>query len=364
MSANFPGVTFAEQRCTPADDALLNSAMLSDGILSGCTLSYSGSTLTMGTGALLICGRQVRHPASQSWNLTGAASGFARIVLTVDLARAATETVFDQVNDSVEYAPSVNGFSTLTQADINVGGTVYQFELCVVSLGYGGITGIYRQARRHTPGSAYAPADFGLGLISGAELRSLEELDAVIRSGWYHLSITSGENMVHGVNVSRATVLVSMYDERYGFMDINVANSPVCFRRFRLQGMWGAWLFMNPALTPGDEYPTIENWNGSTVYAKLLAFSASDFTDQRIALPHGIEGMDICISSSAIWKRTDTAKDGWRQLPQAYYDTSAWSGQINYVGPQNVEFALGYKLLASLRASTEPVYVTLKYTKQ
>ena len=364
MSANFPGVTFAEQHCTPADDALLNRAMLSDGILSGCTLSYSGSTLTMGTGALLICGRQVRHPASQSWNLTGAASGFARIVLTVDLARAATETVFDQVNDSVEYASSANGFSPLTQADINVGGTVYQFELCVVSLGYGGITGIYRKAPNFGRYSPSAPADFGLGMVSGAELRSLEELDAVIRSGWYHLQIETGENTVHGINVTSAVIFVSMFDERYGYMDINVAGRATCFRRFRRDGMWGAWLFMNPALTPGNEYPTVENWNGRTVYAKLLAFAASDFTDQRIALPHGIEGMDICISSSAIWKRTDTAQDGWRQLPQAYYDTSAWSGQINYVGPQNVEFALGYKLLASLRASTEPVYVTLKYTKQ
>ena len=39
MISNFTGVTFAEQRVTPADDAQIRRAILPDGILSGCELS-------------------------------------------------------------------------------------------------------------------------------------------------------------------------------------------------------------------------------------------------------------------------------------------------------------------------------------
>ena len=45
--SNFTGVTFAKQKVSPSDDAVIRRAVLTDGILFGCELSYSGSTLTM-----------------------------------------------------------------------------------------------------------------------------------------------------------------------------------------------------------------------------------------------------------------------------------------------------------------------------
>ena len=140
--SNFTGVTFAEQKVTPSDDAIVRRAMLADGILSGCGLSYSGSTLTMAAGHLMACGRQIRHPSSQNWAVVDATSGYARLLLTIDLSRTATKEVFEQVVDTIEYATSPDGFPELEQADINVAGTRYQIEVCVVSLGTGGISGI------------------------------------------------------------------------------------------------------------------------------------------------------------------------------------------------------------------------------
>lgn len=145
MSANFVGVTFAEQSVTPSDDAIVRRAMLADGVLSGCGLSYSGSTLTMAAGTLMICGRQIRHPSVQNWPIMDATSGFARLVLTIDMTRASSKGAFDQVVDTVEYASSVNGFANLEQTDINGAGTKYQIVACIVSLGTGGITGIVSQ---------------------------------------------------------------------------------------------------------------------------------------------------------------------------------------------------------------------------
>ena len=154
MSEYFTGVTFPEQKVTPSDDAIFHRAVLPDGILTGCAFSYSGSTLTMGAGYLLICGRIVRHTAVQNWSIVDASSGYARLVLTVDLTQAATKDAFEQVLCSVEYAASANGFAVLEQTDINDTGTKYQIAACVVSLGSGGITGIVKKLPTAVPNGA------------------------------------------------------------------------------------------------------------------------------------------------------------------------------------------------------------------
>ena len=143
--SNFAGVTFANQKVLPSDDAIVLRSILSDGVFYGCELSYSGSTLTMGIGHLLICGRVTRHIAVQNWAVTDATSGFARLVLTVDLTRTASKEVFDQVAESIQYATSQDGFPYLNQSNINTYGSVYQIAVCTMSLGPGGITGIVDQ---------------------------------------------------------------------------------------------------------------------------------------------------------------------------------------------------------------------------
>ena len=148
MSGKYTGVTFANQKVSPSDDAIIRRAILPDGKLTGCDISYSGSTLTMSAGHLMVCGRQIRIPAAMNWPVVDATSGFARLVLTIDLTRTATKENFDQVVDSIEYATSKNGFATLDQTDINGAGTRYQVAACIVSLGTGGITSIVSQLEK------------------------------------------------------------------------------------------------------------------------------------------------------------------------------------------------------------------------
>ena len=148
MSLNFTGITFAEQKVTPSDDAIIRRAILPDGILTGCAISYSGTTLTMASGQLMVCGRQIRHPSAQNWAVVDATSGYARLVLTIDLTRTATKNSFDQIVESIEYATAVDGFPELEQSDINGAGVRYQVAACVVSLGTGGITGIVSQLEK------------------------------------------------------------------------------------------------------------------------------------------------------------------------------------------------------------------------
>lgn len=142
MSEFFSGITFPWQKVTPSDDASVRRSVLADGVLSGCEISYIGSTLTMGSGLLIGCGRQFRHTTVQNFAVTGASSGYARLVITIDTTKASTKDAFNQIDCAIEYATSLDGFTQLRQDDINEDGTVYQIQICVVSLGTGGISGI------------------------------------------------------------------------------------------------------------------------------------------------------------------------------------------------------------------------------
>ncbi len=141
---SFAGITFPNQKVGPAADGRLMQAILADGILNGCSLDYAGFTLTMSAGNLLVGGRQISHPSSESWAVSSG-SKFARLVLTIDLSKTSTVDTFDLVEAFIDYAATADGFAALEQSQINVSGTRYQAEICVVSLGSGGITGIVRQ---------------------------------------------------------------------------------------------------------------------------------------------------------------------------------------------------------------------------
>jgi hypothetical protein len=142
---SFTGVTFPFQKVTPSDDAIVRRAVITDGILSGCKLTYAGTGLTMEAGYLLICGRQIRHGVTETWDFGGATSGYARLVLTIDATKTSTLDAFDMVDVSVEYATAEDGFYSLIQEDINTSGTKYQATVCIVSLTDGGINAIVQQ---------------------------------------------------------------------------------------------------------------------------------------------------------------------------------------------------------------------------
>lgn len=157
MSIYLSGSTFAEQHVTPADDGAAFASALSDGILTGCAITSVGSTLKVAAGKILACGRVARVAAAQNIPVTGATSGYARLVLTVDLSKTATSTTFEQVALDVETANTIGAFSSLTQDDINNGGTKYQMVVCMMELSAAGISAIlWTCGKAHGKGSGVA----------------------------------------------------------------------------------------------------------------------------------------------------------------------------------------------------------------
>ena len=135
------GITFANQKITPSDDGRLYGSILSDGILTGCAVTFAAATLSIAAGSMLIGTRELRT-SGETLSITGATSGYARVIVDIDLTRAATKTSFEQAQLQIQYAASQSAFPALVQQNINAAGTHYQAIFCVVSLGTAGITAI------------------------------------------------------------------------------------------------------------------------------------------------------------------------------------------------------------------------------
>lgn len=169
------GVTFANQKITPSDDGRLYGSILSDGILTGCAVTFAAATLSIGAGSMLIGTRELRT-SGETLSITGATSGYARVIVDIDLTRAATKTSFEQAQLQIEYAASQDAFPALVQQDINAAGTHYQAVFCVVSLGSAGITavvsklGLSRIASGRLGDGAVQTANLGDGVVTRAKL--------------------------------------------------------------------------------------------------------------------------------------------------------------------------------------------------
>ena len=187
---SFSGITFSNRKVTPSSDAMIRASIIRDGVLQGCELEYAGFTLSMGAGHILLLGRAIQHDNDENWAVSQATSGYARLLVTVDLSRTSTIDVFDQITSNIEYSASLNDFPVLNTSDINADGVKYQCEICVVSLGSGGITGIVRQLGRAglMNSAIVSPVPMhrgGHGANSGqAGLKNLLESGYMIASGY------------------------------------------------------------------------------------------------------------------------------------------------------------------------------------
>lgn len=263
--SNFTGVTFTKQRVTPSDDAIIRRAILPDGKLTGCEISYSGSTLTMAPGYLIACGRQFRHPATQNWAVTDATSGFARLVLTIDLTKEATKETFKQIDTAIEYASARDGFVDLDQSDINASGIRYQIVLCVVSLGTGGITGIVEQLEQSEVGGVNFKVVGGLTQPANPKENTFWVNTDVSVPMWVVGSTAPAaptEGMVWISNGSASRVVINVLKKNALYIYPQVARQYVsgawvnreayCYQNKAWTKLWFGQLY-----TPGDEWSAV-----------------------------------------------------------------------------------------------------------
>lgn len=151
------GATFDNQNVTSKiDGGFYRRIFANDGIVRGCTMSAMGTTFNIQPGLLIIGGRLIWIDSVESVELTNPINtGYAGIILTIDLSQESTVENFDQISASVVYSATPE-FPALTQDDINGDGdgNIYQALIATVSLSDGIIANIIQ-----TIGTAIINAD-------------------------------------------------------------------------------------------------------------------------------------------------------------------------------------------------------------
>lgn len=117
---------------------LNNQNGVSDNYKNGMAISYSGSNVTISSGAVCVQGRFLEEDTSTTLS-AGTNSGYCKLVIEINLDEINTESDFNQA--SYKILTSASGYPSLTQTNIvkNNSG-VYQYELARFRTSSSGIT--------------------------------------------------------------------------------------------------------------------------------------------------------------------------------------------------------------------------------
>lgn len=114
-----------------------------------------------------------------------------------------------------------------------------------------------------------APAGYGLGTV-GADVSDANHVFDVFRNGWFRtFSSTANTAVAHGAGIAL------VYDANRALHLLAKTTAGTMRTRYtpNSDGVFVEDL-INPPMTAGYEYRTIERWNGKTVYTKLVSVGA------------------------------------------------------------------------------------------
>lgn len=124
----FSNQLYENQICALFNDTFLDGANgVSNNYKNGMAITYSGSDLTIDSGACVIQGRYLEEDTSTTIS-AGADNMYCKLVIEIDLDKTNTTTEFNQAYYKI--VKGANDYPALTQTNIvkNVSG-VYQYEL-------------------------------------------------------------------------------------------------------------------------------------------------------------------------------------------------------------------------------------------
>lgn len=202
-----------------------------------------------------------------------------------------------------------------------------------------------------------APAGYGLG-ANGSSIPG-NDLNNAILGGFYVFS-SAVQNIP---SFKSGKVLVMPYASLQYYTQIAFAalTSEIAFR-FCNNGVWGPWEYLNPLLSPGVEYRTLERYNGKPVYMMALNFTGPLANSDGVQVM--ISGMPKA-TTKVIWSNAvieNTASGERAQLPSvdetgkvtAYVYARAEEGYDGLI--------LGIMSTTDMSGWTAPVFV-VKYVK-
>lgn len=123
------GIFFDNQTFNAKDFGAFASA-LGDCIIGNYNCTINSNVLTIPNCYVIVGGRLFMFDSNYVINLApSVGNGYGRVVVTIDLTKQSTESTFNQIAITTEYASSLTGFNDLTKNDINLSGATYQAAL-------------------------------------------------------------------------------------------------------------------------------------------------------------------------------------------------------------------------------------------
>lgn len=178
---------------------VLYHSIFYDGTFEGCELSSTGTTMTVGAGHFMVCGRLVQLPTDETIDIANPIqTGYVRLFATVDLTKTASKTECNQFVFEYDYSGTLGGFQALTQDDVNGSGQFYSKEFAVFELSGGAITSMVRS-------------------LGASRLKNTAAMVQVTlpSSGWFGgaqtvnvTGVTAVSNVAYGINAASANATV------------------------------------------------------------------------------------------------------------------------------------------------------------
>jgi hypothetical protein len=133
------GQVFAEQTFSSDCFAHFINTFLDkrNGVTKGCILSNTSNSVTVGAGYFVVQGRFLEEVGGTTLDVTSATE-YCKLVCEIDLSKINTTTSFLQA--SWKILKNSSNYPTLTQQDLENGGTIYQLEFAKFQNTTGGIT--------------------------------------------------------------------------------------------------------------------------------------------------------------------------------------------------------------------------------
>lgn len=252
---------------------------------NGMEVTYSGSNVSVDTGAVLIQGRYLEEDAGTTID-AGTNDLFCKLVITINLDLVNTESVFNQ--GKYEIITGANDYPALTQQDIvNTNSGTYQYELARFKTGSGGITNF---------------VDKRTFLDISGLYTSLQNQYATSIGDLTQLTTTDKSNLVGAINEVKgsiggltAQILLQVYPIGSIYMSTKNTNPGTLFG-----GTWTSWgsgrvpVGVNSSET---EFNSVEKTGGS----KNVTLTTSQIPSHR----HQYES-----SGSGVWMQ----KSGYGQI--------------------------------------------------
>lgn len=111
-----------------------------DGVISGCAMSYTNSAVNITAGYFSARGHLTKLSGTTSVSLPNASGGnlYCNLVYQIDLSQTASQSSFTQ--GSFIILTGSTSYPTVTQQDLDNGGTIYQLSFAKFIMGASGIS--------------------------------------------------------------------------------------------------------------------------------------------------------------------------------------------------------------------------------